>query len=199
MPLDPQTLVKHFNKFKPVENRRGDIVADILEVPGTNEIYVEPRSGANRREVTQLAVALAKSRPDAQVEYDFSGTYYPVSASDTETEVYIRHISGTSAGKIVRLTGEGDGVLLGEVSKTETVNLYDALIDAIRLSRENDNKTVQFPFGQFTMTVDGGTNADMWEDAVPKTARTLNAPKPQPPAPRQQPPRENIGGGFKIG
>lgn len=198
MPLDPQTLVKHFNKFKPVEGPTGKLVADVLELPGTNEIYIEPRSGANRREVTQLAVALAKARPDAKVEYDFNAVYYPVSANDTPTDVYIRQIESTTAGSIVKLTKTED-VIMGEVSKTNRVELYDAVIDAIRLSRDNSDKTVFLAFGPFTLAVDGKSDADKLESAVPKEARVLNAPPVQPPVPRQHPPRENIGGGFKIG
>lgn len=198
MPLDPQTLVQHFNKFKPVEGPTGKLVADVLELPGTNEIYIEPRSGANRREVTQLAVALAKARPDAKVEYDFNAVYYPVSATDTPTDAYIRLIESNTAGSIVKLTKTED-VLLGEVSKTNRVELYDALIDAIRLSRDNSDRTVFLAFGPVTLAVNGQSDADKVESTVPPEARVLNAPPARQAAPRQQPPRENIGGGFKIG
>lgn len=199
MPFSSDKLRDNFNSLRRATNAKGEFVADVFEDPDSNEITVLPRSGNSLRGVTELSVALAKANPDAVVSYNYNADFHPVTSSDTPTDVYIRHIeSWHKPGKYLTLTGESPEVFCAEVtSKEMNLTLFDTLVDAIRLSRENGNKQVDFRFGSYLMAVNGMDDAAEHEELVPAYDRRTNLPPPPPP-PRKPEPSEQIGG-FTLG
>jgi hypothetical protein len=82
MPLDHDMLAKGFRTIDHAAD-----IGEVIELNGKNEIYILPKPGKHLRAVTAYAIALAKARPEAKIEYEFSTVFYPVTAKDTVIDV----------------------------------------------------------------------------------------------------------------
>ncbi len=191
----------NFSGMRAVADANGNTIADIMDSKAGDAILIEPRSGANIRKVAELAAALVTEMPDKKIGYDFSANYYPVSAGDTATEIIIRHLDASSspAGRYLKPGRQGNDFFEAEIvaGREANIKLFDVVIDAIRLSRANGDKAVEFKFNKYLMTVNAKDDAEEIERLVPAGDRLTNIPPPQPSKPLARDP-DTKAGGFTI-
>jgi len=175
-------------------DKNGRFVADVYDSKLGDGIIISPRSGGGRRGVIELSVEFAKAAPKKEVGYDWNAYFHPVSPNDTVTDVMIRHLEAdrSKPGQHLDLVGKGADTFEAEVNKTRVnADLFDVLIDAIRLSRENGGKAIEFGFNSHRFSIRGTDDAEALEQTVPEWDRVTNVPKPVPPPPPA--PQKRVG------
>jgi len=177
---------------KSASDKDGNFIADIFNSKLGDAILIAPRSGGGLRKVIELAVEFAKAATDKEVGYDWNAYYHPVGPRDTVTEVMIRHDARSKPGEYLELVGKGADTYDAEIKRGKvSVKLFDVAIDAIRLSRENGNKAIEFGFNSHRFSIRGNDDAEQIEQGVPEWDRVTNVPKPTPPPPPQ--PQKKLG------
>ncbi len=168
-----------------VRTDQGRILGHVVMDTEDNLVLISPSSGANIRAVSDCAVSLKEQYTDQDVEFEFSNHFIPVHTDDTITDLVIRFFDALdhrTAGHYLKLTGEAETHLVAEMNPLQQayIQLFDVLINAVRLSRQNNNVPIAFEFGPNTFKVTGKDQAELIEQSVPERERVINIPRTTP-------------------